>query len=122
MAYASETLSLATLELLVHLPSPLLPKDLVAVEIHAPDDVTLEEWPAASLPPDWSAIGAPDAARSVGVEWLRSGRTLLARVPSAVVPREWNVLINPVHPELGRLRILPSQPFGFDPRLARSRH
>lgn len=122
MAYASEALSLATLELLVHLPSPLLPRNLVAVEIHAPDDVSIEDWSLSALPSGWNAVDATDATQSLGAAWLASGRTLLARVPSVIVPREWNVLINPAHPELRTLKLLPPQRFTFDPRLEKSAH
>ncbi|MBI5482311.1 MAG: RES family NAD+ phosphorylase [Deltaproteobacteria bacterium] len=38
-------------------------------------------------------------------------------VPSAVVPQEWNYLLNPLHPDFGRLKLLPPEPFTIDPRM-----
>lgn len=121
MAYASETLSLATLELYVHLPSTLLPMDLVAVEIQVPDLLPLEEWTVESLPSDWDSQTFMDATQALGSAWVASTRTLLLRVPSVIVPREWNVLVNPSHPDFPKLRVQPPQRFTLDPRLARSR-
>lgn len=119
MAYTSEALSLATLELFVHLPSSLLPRDLVAVEIRVPDDVTVEEWPPASLPRGWDAESPPAELQELGTAWIASGRSLLVRVPSVVIPHEWNVLINPAHPDVVKLGVLAPKPFSLDPRMAK---
>lgn len=113
MAYASEALSLAALELFVNLPSSLLPVDPVAIEVRVPDDVSIEEWGRSTLPK--GRAGAD--TQTLGADWVASGRTLLLRVPSAVVPQEWNVLINPAHPDFPRLSVQPPHPFHFDPRM-----
>ena len=49
---------------------------------------------------------------------MRAGKSLALRVPSVVVPQEWNYLINPAHPAFARLEIGKAQPLAFDPRLA----
>lgn len=120
VAYASEALSLAALELYVHLSSPLLPADLVAVEVRVPDGLSLEEWPASRLPAGWDAQTPPVAMQALGADWVHAGRSLLLRVPSVIVPQEWNVLINPAHPEFGRLQVQPPVPFQFDPRMTKA--
>ena len=117
MAYASETLSLAALELFVHLSSNLLPTDLVAVEIDVPGAVAIEEWAASDLPGAWDAEEASPETQTMGAAWVASGRTLLARVPSAVLPLERNLLINPAHPDHARLAIRQVVPFRFDSRM-----
>jgi RES domain-containing protein len=40
-------------------------------------------------------------------------------VPSAVIPIERNLLLNPLHPAIAQVRITDDQPFSFDPRLLR---
>jgi RES domain-containing protein len=69
------------------------------------------------LPPDWRTYPAPDRLKDLGTAWIRDGRTVALVVPSAIIPREHNVLLNPVHPDFPRIRIGPASPFAFDPRL-----
>jgi len=52
-----------------------------------------------------SRLCALRALREVGDEWLQSGCSLALRVPSAVVPAEENVLVNPEHPEFEAVTI-----------------
>ncbi len=70
----------------------------------------------SDLPPGWREIGSPEA-RALGTEWLRSGRTAMLAVPSAVVPREHNVLINPHHPGAARIAVSAPEPLAWDSRL-----
>lgn len=49
--------------------------------------------------------------------WLAERRTLLLEVPIALAPETWNVLINPQHPEFGRLKIAAIYEHAFDARL-----
>ena len=60
-------------------------------------------------------------ARILGVRWthLDSSRTALLRVPSAIVPATWNILINPRHPESVQVRVVRTHSHGLDPRLLR---
>jgi RES domain-containing protein len=118
LVYTSASLSLAALEQLVHAdPADLLPSDLVAVEIRVPDRLRVEEVRVDSLPRDWARHPAPDTLASLGAAWVSSGRTALLRVPSAVVPTESNLLVNPAHPDAARLLVRSRSPFSFDPRL-----
>jgi RES domain-containing protein len=117
MVYTSEHLSLAVLELFVHLePHDLLVRHYsFSAEI---DDSLLEVVPPAKLPPDWAQPLSPSSTRDLGSEWARSGRSLGLVVPSAVVPDERNIVLNPAHPKFGRLPIAGPKPFSFDARMA----
>jgi RES domain-containing protein len=115
--YASASSSLAVLELLVHTDSDLLPDDLVIVEIQIPDAARVEILDPSTLPKDWRAYPAPEPLQAIGARWSRSRRALVLSVPSAVNPMEVNYLINPDHPDAGRLTVASAQPFIFDPRL-----
>jgi RES domain-containing protein len=114
--YTSSRLSLAALELLVHTDVPLVPPDLVACEIDVPDTPDIETVEFADLPRDWRLPGHP-SCRALGDRWLDAGRTVVLRVPSAVVPEEWNYIINPAHRAAKAIEIVRRRKFAFDSRL-----
>lgn len=118
MCYASDSLALASLEILVHCEPELLPRDLVALEINVPDGVTVDELGVDELPRSWRRYPAPASLQRLGNAWLDRGAGCVLRVPSALVPTESNFLINPAHPDLPKLRVIRKAPFQFDPRLA----
>lgn len=116
VSYASGSVSLAILEILVHLDAAaLLPSySLRAVEF---DESLTEQLVAAALPRGWRDYPAPPELRALGDAWIASGRSVVLRVPSAIVPDESNYLLNPVHPDFGRIRLYPPEPFRWDPRI-----
>ena len=114
--YTSSRLSLAALELLVHTDVPLVPTDLVACEIEIPDDIAIDSVDPAELPNDWRLPGHL-GCRAIGDKWLDEGRTAVLRVPSAVVPEEWNYIVNPKHREAKRIEVVRRRKFSFDSRL-----
>ena len=67
-------------------------------------------------PPNWRALDSPEAAVAGGA-WATAGRTPLLRVPSALVPREANYLVNPAHPDTHRIKVRPPEPLEWDARL-----
>jgi RES domain-containing protein len=115
--YSSATLSLAALERLVHTDPDLEPLNLVAVPVDADGRIPVESLDAADLPADWRTYPAPESLARLGAEWVSAATTALLSVPSAVIPHERNYLLNPAHPDFGRLLIGPAEPFGFDPRM-----
>ena len=115
VVYASATLSLALVEILVHLPSGVLPAySAVPIEI---DESLVEPLEAASLPPRWQDHPPPPEAQAIGDGWVAEARSAALRVPSAIVPSEFNYVLNPGHPGFARLRIGAALPFPFDTRL-----
>lgn len=117
VAYAASSRALAILELLVHITRQNAPSDYVFVEAELPDDA-IEHLNTAQLPADWRAEPPPASLRAIGDEWARTNRSLALRVPSAVVPEEFNVLVNPRHARFRELRITGApQPVVLDPRL-----
>lgn len=116
--YASQSLSLAALEYLVHTDVEDAPPDLVAMAIELPEDAPIASVTEDDLPPDWNQRPDHPACVELGNGWAAEGKALLLTVPSAVVPEERNVLINPVHARAGEVRVVSTRPFAFDPRLA----
>jgi RES domain-containing protein len=107
LVYLAEHPALAALEVRVHLdlPHDLLPDDYALVEVALPDEPPEE---VAALPADTVAEGD---------SWIESARSAVLRVPSALLPRAWNLLLNPRHPRASDARIIATEPFRFDPRL-----
>lgn len=119
LVYASATLSLAALEVLVHLP-PLSasPTPLRHVAFPAAfDEGLVERFPRGDLPQGWNAEPPGVASMAIGDEWLREMRSAALAVPSAIVPEEFTLLLNPQHPGFARIAIGAGRPFVFDPRL-----
>jgi RES domain-containing protein len=117
VAYCSGSLSLAALEVLVHVDPHDLPADLVAIEVDIPDSVSIEELDPSVLPLDWRDFPAPVQLQDLGSAWVKAVRTAVLTVPSAVIPEERTYLVNPAHPEAKRITAAPPRPFVLDPRL-----
>jgi len=115
--YTSETRSLATVEFLVHVPFSFAPTDLKIAAIEIPDELTPEEVDLSALPSNWRGFPPPPELADLGTSWAQAGRTLLLRVPSAVVEHEYNILINPAHPDIARIALAKAEDFLLDRRL-----
>lgn len=114
--YAAETYSGAILEVLVHLNLGYLPQHQMAVEITIPDHLKMEILKEADLP-DWDAEDQL-ASRTYGDQWLQELRTAVLFVPSKVTHgRERNVLLNPNHPNFGKITCSEPHRVSFDQRL-----
>jgi RES domain-containing protein len=120
MAYASTSLSLAVVEVFVHLKKDQEPDDLVAIAAEVPmDEAQVEQEKLLMLmrlPPDWRHTENRELQR-MGDEWIRLQQSLAMMVPSAVIDGEWNVVLNPVHPDAGRIEVVSVKPFRFDSRM-----
>lgn len=115
MLYTAESVALAALEVLVRISTP---KRFSRIIYQVPDGASLETITVESLPPDW-LIPYPNASLiEAGGSWARERRSLLLKVPSAVVRGEgWNYLVNPLHPEFSAVTIADIAPFVHDARL-----
>lgn len=114
VVYTSMTLALAALEYLAHIDPEDVPEDLVAMRLGIADDVSEARIRVTDLPPSWNEVpDHPDCVKR-GDAWARGARTLLLRVPSAVIPEEENILINPRHSAAKRIVIEQVRPFAFD--------
>jgi RES domain-containing protein len=110
-------LSLAALELFVHVDTDLAPDGLVAIPADIPEDVAVGTVDIAKLPRNWRAYPAPEALKDIATAWVKESSTAVLAVPSVVIPSEQNYLLNPRHRDFRRVRIQKAIPFEFDPRL-----
>jgi RES domain-containing protein len=118
LTYTSESRALAMLEVLVNAEDPENVVDLAWVFITAEVPAELIEKPAR-VPEDWRVFPHTAAVQEFGAAWAREQRSPVLRVPSAVVPGEFNYLLNPAHPDFKRVKLGKPEPFSFDPRLAK---
>ena len=115
MVYTSATLSLALVEVLVHLPSSILPA-YSAVPIEFDESLVTCVEPGL-LPANWKDHPPPAETKAIGDRWVADARSPLLRVPSVVVPNEFNYVLNPSNPDFVQVRIGTAIPFPFDSRL-----
>lgn len=116
--YASEHLSLAVLEVLVHARAHQIRVGFHAFEITIPE-VLVEVVPDERLPRGWDGAAIARATRELGERWARERRSVALSVPSVIVRQERNLVLNPLHPEFAQLRVARPVRFRFDERLLR---
>ena len=116
VVYCSESPAAALLEILVHFEIDVrdLPTRYRLLKLRAPDAL-VEDLLATDLPTDW--LEHIDRTRAIGDRWLQAGRSALLRVPSAVVPETFNVLLNPRHAHAGQIELAQVSEHALDPRL-----
>jgi len=115
--YTSVQSSSCILEKLVHLETGEIHHDLQMIEINVPDSATQLVVDSQDLPQNWNIYPAPRTLAKIGNAWLTAKGSLLLYVPSVVDPLSQNILINPLHEEVGELKIASITPFRFDERL-----
>ena len=116
VVYCAPAIAMAVLETAAHVDDAGLPLNRFLIRIDVPDDIWVrrEDMSPDELPPTWAAIPAGRASVKVGSAWLSSKRSVLLLVPSAIVPEERTALINPVHPDAGRLSAKVPRQFEYD--------
>lgn len=117
VVYASQTLALAALEKFVHLEGVAGGISFVSFRIDVPGSVKIKHVELSQLPKNWRGVPAPAATRELGLNWAKKNETALLRVPSTIIPSEYDYLINPLHADFNSLKISAPSPFSFDPRL-----
>lgn len=118
VVYASTSLALAAVETFVNLEPNLQPKDLVSIEGEIPGRLEIGKLDTEELAARWHET-RDESLRRFGDQWIRAGRTVALLVPSAAIPGEWNVLLNPAHPDFSKIRFREAQQFEFDARMFR---
>lgn len=119
IVYLAETPAGSLLEVLVRLEltAPDLPPNYKLLKIQAPDPITPQMIEENTLPSGWR--DDQRITRKIGADWLARGEAALARVPSAIVPETFNVLLNPLHRDAVKLEIVWHRSYPWDSRLLR---
>ena len=120
VVYASESLSLAALELFIHFTRRdiVISKSLLAIPVHIPDTIRISEIHLEDLPRGWNSSPPPDSTRDIGTKWAQSGASTVLRVPSAIIPGEHNYVINVKHfTDFSVIAVGDPEPFALDDRI-----
>ena len=117
--YTGSSRSLASLELVVH-KGAVVPAEnyRVMVVSIADDDYLVKQLQIKDLPPDWRTFAAYSTLQKIGSDWIRSQESLVLKVPSAVIPYEYNFIINTEHPEFSsKVHLVRTEDYFWDSRL-----
>jgi RES domain-containing protein len=115
--HCAENLSLAILELIVHLEDDIDVDSFIAVPVSF-DSKTVRTLDYSQLPEAWDHLPISPASMEVGRIWLDEKKFLALQVQSIIVPVESNYIFNPLHPDYSQIEIGEPQGIRFDPRIA----
>jgi RES domain-containing protein len=118
VVYTAQSQSLALLELMVQ-DGPLR-AHYVLIPAHLPAGLAEMRIDTAQLPEGWRTLGGRGALQALGQAWLQDGAMAVLNVPSAVLPAERNLLLNPRHPDFARIVIGAPESLQTDTRLLRN--
>lgn len=97
--YFGSSRSLSTLEMIVHRTAikPLESHKIMIVSI--PDeDKLIHQIHIDELPLNWRSLGAYNKLQQIGSNWYNSKKSLILKIPSAIIIQEYNYVINTEHP------------------------
>ena len=114
--YTSSSISLCVLECLAHFPAAFAPKDMAMATITIPDD-QISEINEADLPENWRKVPSPRILKEMAYQWIKAQESLVLKVPSIIVPQEYNYIINPFHQDFQKVILDEVTPFAFDNRV-----
>ena len=117
MLYTATNISLAVLETFVHIKPDGLPFNRYLVRVDVPDPVWKAARDCRNPPVGWDAMPEGMVSLDEGDNWLKQNSTALMIVPSVIVPDEYNVLINPSHPDAAQIKAKKVKKWLYDPRM-----
>lgn len=117
--YAGSSRSLSSLELVVHRASirPAIKYKVMIIFIED-DERLIQEVETSNLPSNWRSVSAYSNLQKIGSKWYRLKKSLLLKVPSAIIPQEYNFIINTLHPDFGKkVKLVDTEDYFWDIRL-----
>jgi RES domain-containing protein len=92
-------------------------EEYVRIPVHIPPNLIMD-LPWDNLPSDWNSRPAAPSIKAIGDRWAKQGKSAVLKVPSVVIPEEYNYLLSPSHPEFAKITIGNPINYRFDLRLA----
>ena len=115
--YTAGSRALACLENVVHRSGEGLSDNFRTLVITIPDDLKIETIAVKKLPPEWQKFKGYPACQVLANEWYQNQKSAVLRVPSSIIPEEFNYILNTRHPDFQKISIKSVEEFFFDPRL-----
>ncbi|HAQ21502.1 MAG TPA: RES superfamily protein [Prolixibacteraceae bacterium] len=119
LIYSASNRSLAMAEVAVHFSLATFPIDYVMMTIFIPDEISLQKLSLSDLPTDWNAFPHPSSTQNIGDKFVSENKYCVLQIPSVVTQGDYNILINPNHPEFSKIKIIKTEKFPFDKRIFR---
>jgi RES domain-containing protein len=116
--YVAESLSLAILELIVHLENDSDISSFAAIPVNFSRSI-VQVLPESQWPDNWFSLPISEPSQQVGKTWIEEMSSVVLQVPSSVVPQECNFLINPRHPKFSKIKIGTPQSLHIDQRISK---
>lgn len=117
MIYTSQSIALSMLEVLVHFEPHLAPSGFCLLTLEIADD-SIETLPSKDLPPDWNLYPGTKSTQITGDSFLRMNKKVALKVPSGIIEKESNLLLNPLHPLFRqKVEIISNENIQIDKRL-----
>lgn len=117
MIYTASNRSLAMAEVAVHFSLATLPGDYMMMTIYIPDTISLQKLNISDLPIDWNTFPHPMSTQITGDKFITDNKFCVLQIPSVVTQGDYNLLINPNHPDFVNVKIITSEKFPFDSRV-----
>lgn len=117
LIYCAANRSLAMAEVAVHFTLATLPGDYVMMTIFIPDNLLVNKLVISDLPPDWNVFPHSKSTQAIGDLFVADNRFCVMQVPSVVTKGDYNILINPNHPDFSNIKIVKIEKFPFDKRI-----
>ena len=114
--YTSQSRALSLLEYSVNVSISNIPPALSMTVIEIPDNYIMEVN-LKDLPENWRSSPTPSATKIFGTNLLNLGNSPVLKIPSAIIPQEFNFLLNSAHADSKNFKILSVEAFVYDIRL-----
>lgn len=119
LIYSASNRSLAMAEVAVHFTLATLPSDYVMMTLFIPDDISIKKLNQSDLPLNWNTFPHPSSTQAIGDKFVSENNFCVLQIPSAVTQGDYNLLINPNHPDFSGIKISAVEEFPFDRRIFR---
>ena len=84
--------------------------------IEIPASLQIQEIKKVSLHKDWKSLTNYSFCQQIGNQWLKEGISAIVKVPSVIIDEEFNYLINPLHNQFKKIKLVDVEEFSFDAR------
>src|SRR5215203_1042535 len=102
--YTAESIALCVLEYAANVSLQFLPPSL-AITVYTIPDKSWKEFALEDLPKNWQEVPAPSEPQEWGSQHLEETNDLALKIPSVIIPSEYNYILDPLHPDFKKISI-----------------
>lgn len=113
VVYLASSRAMAMMELLVHLHPEDLQRQYVIAVFDVPDDKIMHVS-VDQLPDDWKNAEQKSYLYRITADFVKEGKYLMMQVPSVLVEEENNYILNPLHADTVKVKLVSQRLFSFD--------